>query len=68
MLSIDDGDLLYISLCILFVPLWFLFSIYSGREIQIQGQLGLLTFARLDEACKTTYCLKDVELLYDVYR
>jgi len=31
-------------LVVLFAPLWFVFGVYGGKGMQIQGQLGLLTF------------------------
>jgi len=42
--SVDDGVLLSMSLFVLFVCRLFLFSVYSGRGMQIQGQFGLFTF------------------------
>jgi len=45
--SVDDRVLLSMSLFVLFASLWFLFSVYNGRGMQIQGQLGLLTFTRV---------------------
>jgi len=39
--------LLFMFQFVLFMPLWFVFSFYSGRGMQVQGHLGLLTFARV---------------------
>jgi len=56
---------LYDLVCVA-TPLCFVSSVYGDKGMQIQCQLGLLTFTSVGWVYETTSCLKDRKLMYDV--
>jgi len=59
---ISCSSFLCMPMLVMFAPLWFVFSVYNGRGMQIQAQLDLLTLTRIGRAYETIFCLKDVKM------
>ena len=47
-LSVNVRVLFSVLWFVLVAPLWFVFNVYSDKGMQIQGQLDLLTFMKVE--------------------